>query len=74
MGLVCQTGTAVGLMVTMYFAGYGIGAFSGSWADDYGRKFSTIYPLLLSLVCETLMLSVPNYYVRAAGFFGLGLC
>ena len=74
MGLVCQTGAAVGLMVTMYFAGYGIGALSGSWPDDIGRKKSTVYPLLLSLVCETTMLLVPNYYVRAAGFFGLGLC
>ena len=60
-------------MVTMYFAGYGLGAFTKSWPDTMGRKWSSIVGLALSLVCETLMLCTPNYYVRTAGFFGMGL-
>ena len=73
MELMCTTEAKIGLLLSSYFIGYGIGALAYSWPDSMGRKKSCLYGLGLCLLCETMMLFVPNYIARMIGFFGIGL-
>ena len=73
MELACTPEFKIGLLISAYYIGYGIGAFAYSLPDQIGRKKSCIYGLLLCLTCETTMLFFPNYYLRLIGFFGIGL-
>ena len=63
----------IGLLISSYYIGYGIGAFAYDLPDRIGRKKSCIYGFLLCLLCETMILFNSNYYVRLVGFFGIGL-
>ena len=74
MNLVCRSPASIGLITTAYFIGYGFGGIVFYFPDKYGRRISSIGGLLLALLSMTLMLLLPNYYIRVAGFFFLGLC
>ena len=50
-----------------------IGAVTAGIPDKIGRKPSMMLAMFVDLTTETVMLWVPNYYVRMGGFFVLGL-
>ena len=74
MGLVCTAASKIAFMATAYFIGYGFGASAYAMPDTIGRKKSCVFGFTLSLLCQTVMIWVPDYYVRTACFFGMGLC
>ena len=73
MGLSCKTPIQIGYMATAYFIGYGFGGYAHAYPDSLGRRKSTIGGLVLALACMTVIMLVPDYKVRLAGFFLLGL-
>ena len=73
MDLMCKTPMQIGFMVSVYFIGYSIGASLSFLPDTIGRKKSVVISLSISILCETVMLWVPDYNVRCVCFFITGL-
>ena len=73
MDLMCTSPIKIGLLVSAWYLGYMVGALAFALPDKIGRKRSVILGFGLSLLCETVVICVPHYYIRMAGFFGIGL-
>ena len=60
-------------MITAYYIGFAIGGLFYTFPDVYGRKKSLIFGLTLGVISQTIMIFVPNYWVRFAmqGLSGL---
>ena len=73
MNLVCITPVQIGYMASVYFLGYAFGGLAFTLPDQIGRKKSSLYGYVLALVGITAMIAIPDYYVRMASFFVLGV-
>ena len=73
MDLMCTPKNKISLMFMMFFVGTISGAFLAAIPDRIGRKKSVIGGMIFSLLAQTMMLFIPNYIVRTAGFFLLGI-
>ena len=73
MGLLCTARPTIGLMITIYFIGYGVGGFAFAMPDRYGRKKCLIAGLILSCFAQTIMLLSNDFVVRTLMFFLMGL-
>ena len=73
MDLVCMPATTIGFMITAYYIGFAIGGLFFAIPDKYGRQISIVFGLTVAIIGQALMLYWPNYWVRMACFFILGL-
>ena len=60
----------IGRIITAYYIGFAIGGLFFAFPDRYGRKKSLIFGLVLATISQTVMIIVPNYWMRFA-MFGL---
>ena len=72
MDLMCTPEATVGMMVTWYFIGTLVGGVLAALPDRIGRKKSVLAGMILSTICQTVMLLVPNMTVRSICFFMMG--
>lgn len=70
MDLMCTSTASIGFMITAYYMGFTLGGMFFALPDNKGRKTSLIFGLILSCISQTVMIFVPNYWVRFA-MFGL---
>ena len=63
----------ISFMVTPYFIGIVLGGFFCTLPDTYGRKRSCIFALFMASVAQTIVIFIPDYRIRFAMFFILGL-
>lgn len=70
MDLMCTSAASIGFMITAYYIGFSVGGLFFTMPDNLGRKVSLIFGLLLACISQTVMIFVPNYWVRFA-MFGL---
>lgn len=70
MDLMCMSAATIGIMITAYYVGFAIGGLFFTMPDNYGRKFSLIFGLFLACISQTVMIFVPNFWMRFA-MFGL---
>ena len=73
MDLKCMSAATIGLMVTAYFVGFAINGLFFTIPDQIGRKKSVLIVMVLSCIAQTVILFVPNFVVRTAMFFLMGL-
>ena len=73
MDLLCVTSASIGLMITAYYIGFVVGGFFCTFPDTYGRKKSCMLGLFMASTAMTVIIVSPNYWVRFAMFFLLGL-
>lgn len=73
MDLKCMQAATIGLMVTAFFLGFAINGLFFTIPDKYGRKWTIFFAMVLSCIAQTVMLFVPNFKVRTAMFFLMGL-
>ena len=73
MDLMCMSRATVGLMVTAYFIGFGLGGLAYAMPDRFGRKRCIIFGLLLSCFAQTIMLITDSFALRTAMFLIMGL-
>ena len=73
MDLVCMAPATIGLMITAYYIFFAVGGAGFNLPEKYGRKYSVIASMFVSLVSMTVMIYSPNYYARMAAFAGMGL-
>lgn len=66
MDLLCMTAAQIGFMITAYYIGFAIGGLFYTFPDVYGRKKSLIFGLTIGCISQTIMILVPNYWVRFA--------
>lgn len=73
MDLMCMSAASIGFMITMYFIGFTVGGLTYAIPDNWGRKFSLIFALILACIAQTVIIFVQSYWVRAAmfGLYGL---
>lgn len=60
-------------MITAYFIGFAINGLLSTIPDLIGRKKTILYAMIGSCFAQTVMLFVPNFYVRTLMFFVMGL-
>ena len=73
MDLMCQTPAAIGFIISAYYIGFAIGGLFFAFPDKYGRKKSLIFGQVLNCISQTVMIYVPNYWIRFAMFGLAGL-
>ena len=57
MDLVCTPTAKVGLMITMFFAGFLIGGTMYAFPDKFGRRNSLIIAMVLANISQTILLA-----------------
>ena len=72
MDLMCVAEAKIGIMFTWYFIGTMVGGVLAAFPDRIGRKKSVMAGLILSTICQTVMLFVPDMIVRSICFFFMG--
>jgi len=60
-------------MITAYFIGFAMNGLLSTIPDLIGRKKTILYSMIVSCFAQTVMLFVPNFYVRTLMFFVMGL-
>ena len=73
MDLLCESPATIGFLISAYYIGYTVGGVFWAFPDRYGRKFSTIFGLVMATVSQTGMLISHDYWVNWAMFFLSGL-
>ena len=73
MDLMCTPDSKISSMYSMHFIGIIVSCFLVVIPDRIGRKKSVIYGMALSITAQIVMLLVPNFLVRTACFFVMGI-
>lgn len=73
MNLLCIPLATIGLMVTAYYIGAVLCGFFCTMPDTYGRKKTCMFGLFLASGAQTAIILLPNFYLRTAMFFVMGL-